>query len=103
MGCLPPRHKPPACSSYHTTRGGCLMQGYRKHGLALFAGLAILGSAHSVSADDLYNKKSVKTEQTALPAPAEVKALTAQQQTVLLKGQDDSAQLVITAQLEGRL
>jgi hypothetical protein len=75
------------------------MKGYRKHGLAFFAALAILGPAHLASADDLYNKKAPKSEQAALPAPAEVKALTALQPAVTLKGQDDSAQLVITAQL----
>ncbi len=77
------------------------MQGYRKPALALFAALAILGPAHLASADDLYNKKSVKIEQAALPAPAAVKALTANAPGLTLKGQDDSAQLVFTAQLDG--
>jgi hypothetical protein len=77
------------------------MKGYPKHGFALFAALAILGSARYAAADDLYNKKSVQAEQAALPAPAAVKALTSQPAAVTLKGQDDSAQLVITAQLDG--
>ncbi len=75
------------------------MKGYRKHGFAFLAALAILGPAHRASADDLYNKKSVKTEPAALPAPANVTTLTAHQPAITLKGQDDSTQLIITAQL----
>jgi hypothetical protein len=77
------------------------MYGIPKHGLALFAALAILASARVAAADDLYNKKSAQTEQAALPAPAAVKAITSQPPAVTLKGQDDSAQLVITGQLDG--
>jgi hypothetical protein len=76
------------------------MQGYRKYGFALFAAAVVLGSGSS-SADDLYNKKSAKVQETPLPAPAQVRALTPQSASVAVKGQDDSAQLVITARLEG--
>ena len=78
------------------------MQGHRKYGFAFLAVLAILGPtvAH---ADDLYNKKTVKQHETPLPKPAEVKALMPQPPSVALKGQDDSAQLVISAQLDGKL
>jgi Protein of unknown function (DUF1553)/Protein of unknown function (DUF1549) len=80
------------------------MKGYHKHGLACLAALAILGPVQRASADDLYNKNAPKTEQAALPTPAEVKALTAHAPAVTLKGQDDSAQLIITATLNsGRL
>jgi hypothetical protein len=76
------------------------MQGHRKYGFALLAALAILGPG-VVHADDLYNKKTVKTQETPLPKASDVKALTPQPASVTLKGQDDSAQLVISAQLNG--
>ncbi len=78
------------------------MKAYRMHGLALVAALAILGTTHLASAGD--SKKPSPPPDMPLPAPADVKALTAHAPAVTLKGQDDSAQLIITGQLNsGRL
>jgi hypothetical protein len=77
------------------------MMGSRTRWLAL---AAVLSCGTLSRADDLYNKMPVKTDQVALPKPAEVQALTVAPAAVSLKGQDDSAQLVITGQLAaGRL
>ena len=72
------------------------MKAYRTLGLALFAGLATLLPASLVSAQE-----AKKPGETPMPTPAEVKALTANQPAITLKGHDDSAQLVITGQLDG--
>jgi hypothetical protein len=77
------------------------MQGCRNLAPALVAALATLGPAHLASAQDLYGKQPVKTQQAALPTPAEVKTLTAHPAAVTLKGHDQSAQLIITAGLDG--
>jgi hypothetical protein len=77
------------------------MKAYRKHGLALFAALAILGPTQLALAGET---KKAPPGETAMPTPAEVKVLTTLAPAVTLKGQDDSAQLIITGQLEsGRL
>jgi hypothetical protein len=73
------------------------MQGYRATWLVLLAALAFAGNASA----QLYDNKTVKSDQVALPTPAEVQSLTVFPATVTLKGLDDSAQLVITAQLAG--
>ena len=71
------------------------MKSYRKHGLALFAALAL---AVPASAQDK------KPGETPMPTPADLKSLTANQPGITLKGQDDSAQLIVTAQLnDGKL
>ena len=70
------------------------MKAYRKHGLALFAAL-------TVSASLAPAQEAKKPGETPMPTPAEVKTLTANQPAITLKGQDDSAQLVITGQLDG--
>src|SRR4051812_29949079 len=70
--------------------------------LVLTAGLVLAIVSARAHADDLYNKKPAKTDQVALPTPAEVQALAVQPAAVTLKGQDDSAQLVVTGQLAGR-
>ncbi|MBI3822649.1 MAG: DUF1553 domain-containing protein [Planctomycetes bacterium] len=73
------------------------MYGLRKVWLALFAALAFSGIS---SAQD-YKKPIVKGDQVALPTPAEVTTLAVFPATVTLKGQDDSAQLVVTGNLAG--
>jgi hypothetical protein len=56
-----------------------------------------------VSAQGLYNKATVKSDQVALPKPAEIKSLSVFPAALTLKGQDDSAQLIISAEwLTGR-
>jgi hypothetical protein len=76
------------------------MQGLRYVWLALVAALLFAASTGVSSAQD-YKKTDAKTEQVALPTPAEVTTLTAFPATVTLKGLDDSAQLVITGNLAG--
>ena len=63
---------------------------------ALCAALAWPGG--HVQADDLYNKKPVTGETVALPSPTEIQGLAVQADFVTLKGEDDSAQLVITGE-----
>ena len=77
------------------------MRGFRKLGMAAFAFGSLLWTAGSHANDA--EKKTPKGEQIAMPAPAEVKAVTVEPKAVALKGQDDSAQLVITGQLATRL
>jgi hypothetical protein len=48
------------------------------------------------------DEKKPASDQIALPTPAEVQSLTAQPAALTLSGQDDSAQLVLTAKLAGR-
>jgi Protein of unknown function (DUF1553)/Protein of unknown function (DUF1549)/Bacterial Ig-like domain (group 2) len=66
----------------------------------LYAALAFAAFAGNSSAQ-LYDAKTPKTEQAALPTPAEVTALAVFPTTVTLKGLEDSAQLVITGNLGG--
>ncbi|MFO0966497.1 MAG: DUF1553 domain-containing protein [Gemmataceae bacterium] len=67
---------------------------------AALCGLVFAGSASA----QLYDKKTVKSEPTPLPTPADVTKLTVQPEKVILKGQDDSAQLVVSALVkDGRL
>ena len=73
------------------------MQSHRHAWLALFVALAFAGT----SSAQLYDNKSAKTDQVALPTPAEVQTLTVSPATVTLKGLDDSAQLVVTGNLAG--
>src|SRR4029077_5457960 len=82
-------------------QGVRLMLGLRKFSLGAVA-LAILAFSGPSSAQ-LYDKKAVKSETVAMPTPAEVQSLGAQPKTVALKGLDDSAQLVVTAQLANRI
>jgi hypothetical protein len=69
------------------------MKGIRTTSLILVAALASFASAQE--------KKVAAPDQIALPAPAEVQSLTVFPAAVTLKGQDDSAQLVITGNLAG--
>ena len=71
------------------------MQAHRYTWLALIAALAFAGT----SSAQLYDNKTVKSDQVALPTPAEVQGLAVFPASVTLKGLDDSAQLVITGQL----
>ncbi|MBM3997874.1 MAG: DUF1549 domain-containing protein, partial [Planctomycetes bacterium] len=76
------------------------MHGFRRAWLGLFAALAFIASDSLATAQD-YNKKPVKTDQVALPSPAEVQTLAVFPASVTLKGLDDSAQLVVTGNLAG--
>src|SRR6516164_6812376 len=79
----------------YTTQGGTLMQVVRKTWPVLFAGLAIAASS-GISAGQDYSNKTVKTDQVALPTPAEVTSLNVFPAAITLKRMDDSAQLVVT-------
>ena len=74
------------------------MKGLRWTTFALVAVLAANGLA---TAQDLYGKKVPTTDQVALPSPAQVEKLSVFPASVSLKGQDDSAQLVVTGELAG--
>jgi len=74
------------------------MQGIRKRWLALTAALALIAGG-TASAQD--TKKPAKTDQVPLPPPAEVQSLAINPGNVTLKGQDDSAQLLVTGQVNG--
>ncbi|MSQ93994.1 MAG: DUF1553 domain-containing protein [Gemmataceae bacterium] len=75
------------------------MQSNRKLWLAVCAGLALIASSGALSAQEA--KTPSKSDQVALPAPAEVTTLAVFPASVTLKGLDDSAQLVITGNLNG--
>jgi len=79
------------------------MQGNRKCWLGLIAAAALTYSGGHTTADDLYNKKTVKVDTVTMPTPAEVQTVSVFPAAVTLKGMDDSAQLVITAQLATRV
>jgi hypothetical protein len=64
----------------------------------LLAGIAVALSA-TVSSAQLYDNKTVKTDQVALPTPADVQTLAVFPAGITLKGLDDSAQLVVTGAL----
>jgi hypothetical protein len=70
----------------------------------LVAITALTWLVNQASADDLYNKKPIKADTVAMPSPEEISTLTVQPNLVVLRGEDDSAQLVITSQVtDGRL
>ncbi len=77
------------------------MKGVWKRALALIA-LALFAATGGPARAQLYNDKETETKTIALPKAAEVKSLTAEPTSVTLKGQDDSAQLIITGQLADR-
>src|SRR5262245_49366354 len=78
------------------------MKGTRTRWPLLAAAALLIGSGgHPRAADGLYNKKPVKGDGVALPAPAEVQSLAASPADVTLKGLDDSYQLIVTAALGG--
>jgi hypothetical protein len=60
---------------------------------------AVTLSGDNRAADDLYNKKQVKTDSVALPTPAELRSLAVFPGSVTLNGIDDSRQLILTASL----
>ncbi len=77
------------------------MFGLRRMMFALaVAGLALWTNQARTFADD--TKKPMKSDQVAMPAPAEVQSLIVAPTAITLKGQDDSAQLVVTGQLAAR-
>src|SRR5262245_43232349 len=67
--------------------------------LILLAGLGLTLTGSPTSAQGLYNKASAKGE-IALPPPSEVQSLTVFPSKVTLKGQEDSAQLIISGTLK---
>src|SRR5262245_17859937 len=67
----------------------------------LGAAAILLGSVGRLTADDVSNKKPMKGDAIALPAPAEVQTLTAVPASITLKGLDDSYQLLVTGNLSG--
>src|SRR5438046_2152308 len=69
--------------------------------LVLLAGLGLTLMGEPSAAQDLYNKASAKGE-IALPPPADVQALAVFPSKVTLKGQDDSAQLVVSGTLKDK-
>jgi hypothetical protein len=75
------------------------MQGPRRFWPVLAIAGALALSSGPLFGQSLYNKTPVKTDQAALPKPAEVKALVAFPTGVALRGIEDSRQLIITAQL----
>ncbi|MCI0640535.1 MAG: DUF1549 domain-containing protein, partial [Gemmataceae bacterium] len=75
------------------------MKAVRYRWLALAATLAL--TATNASAQ-LYDNKTAKGDTIAMPNPAEVQSLSVHPTAVTLKGQDDSAQLILTAQLKDR-
>jgi hypothetical protein len=73
------------------------MKGLRKRLVAFFAGAALTWSAAHAGDE----KKPANGETVPMPTPADVQALAVQPTSVTLKGEDDSAQLVVTGQLSG--
>jgi hypothetical protein len=78
------------------------MKGSHKGWLVPAALAALTCWVGPLSADDLYNKKTVHSDTIAMPKPAEVLSLSVQPAEVKLKGLDASAQLVVTAKLAAR-
>ncbi len=70
----------------------------RSFWLGLFAVAAIVAGQGLSRAGE--EKKAVKSEQAVMPAPADIQTLTVYPTTLSLKGQDDSAQLIVTAVLK---
>jgi len=79
--------------------GGCFMKFTRWPALTALAALFCSGGL--LFAGDLYDKGPAKTDQTVLPKPPEVQALVCYPAKITLKGGDDAAQLLITANLAG--
>ncbi len=77
------------------------MKGLRRTSLALVAALVFSAASGFVSAQEPNGKKAANPDQIALPTPAEVQTLSVFPATVTLKGQDDSAQLVVTGSIAG--
>ena len=73
------------------------MKGIRIVLFGLIVGTAILAGGQANA--QLYEKKEVTGDLAPMPKPAEVKVLEAYPASVALKGLDDSAQLIITANL----
>src|ERR1700687_5927580 len=65
----------------------------------LTAFAALIASGGHLSAGDLYDKSPAKTDALVLPKPAEVQSLTCYPAKITLKGADDAAQLILTANL----
>jgi hypothetical protein len=68
---------------------------------ALLAAVVLLAATVPVRAGDPDTKEAIRPEPAALPAAAEVRALTVQPSRVALRGFDDARQLVLTATLAG--
>lgn len=65
--------------------------------------VALLAGTAAVSAAELYGDKApAKVEPLVLPKPADVLALTVSPEKIALKGLDDAAQVVVTAELSGK-
>lgn len=76
------------------------MQAFRTSCLGMVAVLAFTCSSGSSSAQES-DKKPVKSDQITMPTPAEVASLTVYPASITLRGQDDSAQLVVSGQVTG--
>jgi hypothetical protein len=68
---------------------------------ALTALAALILSAGRLSAGDIYDKGPAATDQIVLPTPAEVQSVVSNPTKITLKGIDDAAQIVVTANLAG--
>jgi Protein of unknown function (DUF1553)/Protein of unknown function (DUF1549) len=77
------------------------MKGPRFRWPVLTALAALLCSGGVLSAGDLYNKETAKTEAIVLPTPAQVKALAAYPPKIALKGFDDAQQVILSATTDG--
>jgi hypothetical protein len=67
--------------------------------LTALAALTLSGG--QLSAGDLYNKDTAKSDTVVLPKASEVQTLTAHPTRISLKGADDAQQLILTAHLAG--
>jgi Protein of unknown function (DUF1553)/Protein of unknown function (DUF1549)/Bacterial Ig-like domain (group 2) len=65
----------------------------------LFLACVAIAFSAATSTSQQYDSKPTKTDQVALPTPAEVQTLSVYPASVMLKGLDDSAQLVVSAAL----
>src|SRR5206468_12318839 len=71
--------------------------------LVLLGLAVVLGRGGPSPAGDLYSKDPAASQAVALPKPAEVQTLSVYPDKIALKGGDDAMQLIVTAQLAGRL
>jgi hypothetical protein len=78
------------------------MHASHKGWLVLAALAALTCSGEHLSADDLYNKKTITSDTVAMPKSAEVLSLAVHPAQVQLKGLDDTAQVVVTGVLAAR-